>query len=412
MNRSLISSYAGTMAKAEPAQSMEEILKTLNETIAQQQAQINQLLAASKTKVEPAAAVTPEAIVAPKSESNPAEVTEVGENKRKKTGAANEPAKKLKRDITSLYLHWDKIMIKVDEGKEEDKEWWIDEAMAEKIRLLREDALYKAKVIFAGIFKGPTPLLLKKKNFTLTCSKVKSDELETFHSVDMVAPELRDYNKQARDSPLEALNNLKGDSLLVDRFAEMITLAGINRAEFVCCSTKKGFISFYAPVQTETGSPHLTLQHHITLELKHLMDDVSGARLRLLRGMLEEATDPSVKAVNLLENFKYENRGAAVTCKVYHLNPTDKDNTWGLRFFAMDTAFNKDSKSFFAQNRFNDSIEVYKAKVEAPAKADEIVEVVPDAEAKVDLVVLDDQDEVVAVETVDEMNNSFIPINV
>ena len=407
------------MAKAEPAQSMEEILKTLNETIAQQQAQINQLLAASKTKVEPAAAVTPEAIVAPKSESNPAEVTEVGENKgsRQKTEAADEPAKKLKLDITKKYLHWDKIMIKVDEGKEEDKEWSIDEAMAEKIRLLREDALYKAKVIFAGCFDFPTPLHLTENNFTLTCSKVKSDELETFHSVDMVAPDLRDYNKQACDGPLVALDNLKGNSLLVDRFAEMLTLVGIKRAEFICCSTKKGFISFYAPVQTETGSPHLTLQHHITLELKHLMDDVSGARLRLLRGMLEEATDPSVKAVNLLENFKYENRGAAVTCKVNHLNPTDKGNKWGLRFYALDTKFIQDSslrtgKMFFAQNRFNDSIEVYKAKVEAPAKADEVVEVVPDAEAKVDLVVLDDQDEVVTVETVDEMNNSFIPINV
>lgn len=403
------------MVKAEPAQSMEDILKTLNETITQQQAQINQLLSAQKTTVEPAAAVAVKSnpVVAPKAEPSPAlavEVPEVTDNKRKKTETAEEPAKKhVKRDKKDEFFAWDKVLIKVDEGKEEEKEWWIDEAMAEKIRLLREDALYKAKVIFAGIFKGEK--ILKERHLTLTCSKVSSDEEETFHSADMVAPELRGYNKQARDSPLEALKDLKGDSLLVDRYAEMITLVGVNRAEFICCSTKKGFISFYAPVQTEAGSSHLTLQHHVTLELKHLMGDVSGARLRLLRGMLEDASDPSIKAVNMIETFKYENRGAGVTCKLNHLTPTDQEQiVWGVRFYAMDTNFNKAANSFFAQNKFNDSVAVYSKKLEV--KAEEVVEVVQDGDAKVDLVVLEDQDEVVAVETVDEMNKSFIPINV
>jgi len=430
------------MVKAEPTQSMEEILKTLNDTIAQQQAQINQLLESQKGKPDPAV-VTPPVVPSPAVEVEAAsvKVTEVVEKKRKQPDWDAVKASKIKRKDAKVaakdakaanqitpqvkgqsqakggnlvidQAQWDKIMIKVDEEKEEEKEWWIDEATAEKVRLLREDALFKAKVIFAGISlykKSPIPPV------TITCSKVKADETESFYSSDMVGPEMRGFDKLARENPQDALNDFKGDSLLVDRYAEMVTLVGVNRSEFICCSSKKGFISFYALVQSGRGSTRL--EHHITLELKHLLKSMSGARLRLLRGMLEEATDPTVKGIDLFDNFNWENRGGAVTCRVVHDNKKDNINTtdstekrWTLCFSDMVVMMRNKSRSIFSRDSFNDSVDVYKKALEGSEEVTEVVQ--GEVEQVVSDVAMVDADEVVAVETVDEMNNSFVPLSV
>jgi len=434
------------MVKAEPTQSMEEILKTLNDTIAQQQAQINQLLESQKGKPDPAV-VTPPVVPSPAVEvaveAASVKVTEVVEKKRKQTDWDAIKASKIKRKDAKVaakdakaanqitpqvkgqsqakggnliipQAQWDKIMIKVVEEKEEGKEWWIDEATAEKVRLLREDALFKAKVIFAGISlykKSPIPPV------TITCSKVKADETESFYSMDMVGPEMRGFDKLARENPQEALNDFKGDSLLVDRYAEMVTLVGVNRSEFICCSSKKGFISFYALTQSGPGSSSTRLEHHITLELKHLLKSMSGARLRLLRGMLEEATDPTVKGINLFDNFNWENRGGAVTCRVVHDNKKDNINTtdstekrWTLCFSDMVVMMHNKSRSIFSRDSFNDSVDVYKKALEGSEEVTEVVQ--GEVEQVVSDVAMVDADEVVAVETVDEMNNSFVPLSV
>jgi len=218
--------------------------------------------------------------------------------------------------------------------------------------------------------------------FTVNCSKVKADEENTFHSADMVPPDLRSYDVLSRQHPHQAIRQFKGNSLLLDCYTEMEPFTNIRRSGFVCCSSKKGFISFYAQCPTEQTSSALTLRHHLTLEMKHLfLDDQvdldTKEQLDLLSARLEEAVDPSIKGIRLLENIMLENRGAILMGFIFnfkaYVGQTRKKKLKIIKKFpALDFVqyINPDFVSRFNRSGlpvfiFNDSVEDYKQKIEA-----------------------------------------------
>lgn len=333
----------------------------MNDTIAQQQAQINQLLAAQKPMVEPAAAVVikPEPVAAQNATvesvqtEHPVEPEVVGDLVGKveqmKVESVDgykevtEPIRKTaaKRKMCDEFIHWGKIMIKVESDDTPAEENQDEALVQDKITMIREHTIYQSKIILANCLRDQD---MGGSNYTINCSKVRVDEVDTFHSVDMVAPPLRNCDRHARDHPHDAL---QGESLLVDRYEKMVQLMkrGERYAKFIVCSPKKGFISFYAhcfedPEITSTASGYdnvknlLTLQHHITLELKHLLTNVSDDELEALTERLGEAVDPSVKGIKLYQNIVRENRGGLLMCKINKpLARVNRGNRpWGLTF--------------------------------------------------------------------------------